>query len=254
MYSGIVVQLDFLDGVFWTRYWELEMDRITQPCAIRYAHEVCFPKKNLCIHKKWKDIYVSLSLFHLRKYCNLIIIIIIIIMAPSNNGKLSMKQKILNATASLKARGIDKAPRSHVSKLCGVSKETKSYSNCLGQLKKEDGGLIIVEKDYLIITDKGMEMAVPEAPLGNNTEALGKAKEQFKSSKQKKILDILSDGKAHTYKDIATLIDTDHTKKSFGNLLGPLRTAGYAATAKTENGEKSLEGTEQLFPFGKPSE
>uniref|UniRef100_A0A7S3P8P0 Uncharacterized protein n=1 Tax=Amphora coffeiformis TaxID=265554 RepID=A0A7S3P8P0_9STRA len=174
-------------------------------------------------------------------------------MDPSN-GKLSMKQKILNATASLKARGIDKAPRSRVSKLCGFPKETKSYTNCLGQLKKEDGGLIIVDKDYIILTDKGMDKANPEAPLGNNKEALQKALTKFKSSKQKQVLEILSDGRVHTHQKIAELIDADHKKKSFGNLLGPFKTAGYAVAVKMNSGEKALEGTEELFPFGKPLE
>ena len=108
---------------------------------------------------------------------------------------------------------------------------------------------IVYDSETITILQAGFDKADPDAPIGSNKEALEAAKQKFKSPKDKKILDICSDGKVHTRAEVASRIGSDHTKKSFGNLLSPLRSAQYIDYLKNEDGEAAIQGTEELIPF-----
>lgn len=167
-------------------------------------------------------------------------------MAPAN--KLTFKQKIINATASLAAKGgVKKVSRKKVFATCGIYKQTNSHGNTLRHLQNKDG-YIKYDKETIELTEKGDKHADPEAPIGSNRDALEEAKEKFKLQKEQAILDIVSDGRVHTRKEIGEKIGREHTKKSFGNLLGPLKKAGYIDYVK-ENGEAAVCGTKELIPF-----
>jgi hypothetical protein len=173
-------------------------------------------------------------------------------MAPSKTGKLSISQKILNATASLAGKPNVKVCRKTVAKRCGFASEPKVYVNALGIMKNKKLQ-IIYDKESITILDAGFKLADPAAPIGSNADALREAQEKFKSRKQKQILEICSDGQVHTKVEIGEKIGSDPDKRSFGNLFGPLRTQGFIDFVKTENGEPAVKGTEELIPFGIPS-
>lgn len=172
-------------------------------------------------------------------------------MAPA--GKLSIGQKILNASASLHAKGFKKVPRKQVARMCGHPKQEKVFTNALGILKNRKNQLSY-DKEFIILTEAGYKEADPEAPLGNNKDALESAQSKFKSGKMKQILAVVADGKLHTRASIASAIGADHTKKSFGNLLGPLRTQGYIKYLKDATGEPAIKATVELIPFGHSDE
>ena len=100
------------------------------------------------------------------------------------------------------------------------------------------------------MTDLGEEHAEPEAELGSNKEILEKAKEKVKSNKSKKILDILFDGCTYSRAKIGKMIDADHTKKSFINLLSPLKKEFYIEYVTDEDGNQALRMHDDMFPFG----
>jgi hypothetical protein len=173
-------------------------------------------------------------------------------MAPCK-GKQTMHQKILNATASLAARGIKKAPRRQVAAMCGFPKETKSYDNSLRLLRKTKG-YIVVDKETITLTELGLEHAEPTEPTESNSDILAQAKDKIKSKKSKQILDILADGRTHTRKEVGSIIDADPTKKSFVNLLSPLKTLNYIDYLQDDGGEQALRMEDSMFPFGRPGE
>lgn len=171
-------------------------------------------------------------------------------MAPASS-KLPIHQKIINAVAQSNARGIPKAPRKKIASICGYPKETKSYNNALGKLRKN--GWIHFDRDSIEITTEGRKHADAGAPLGSNVEALEEAKSKFKSAKQKQLLQILYDnrleGRIESRADIAARIGADHTKKSFTNILSPVKTQGFMDYVKDAEGQPALEATDELFPF-----
>jgi hypothetical protein len=168
-------------------------------------------------------------------------------MAPTK--KLSTEQKIINAAASLARRDGGAVCRKKVAALCGYSKETKAYGNCLGNLKNKKK-YIEYDKDTITLTDLGEENAEPEEELGSNREVLEKAKEKVKGAQGKKILDALSDGRILSRDKIGEIIGSDHTKKSFINILSPLKKLDFIEYIKDENGDAALRMTDEMFPFG----
>lgn len=167
----------------------------------------------------------------------------------ATGGKLSLGQKILNATASLARKPNVKVSRKQVAKYCGFAKaESKSYCNALGTLKSKSMQ-ITYDKESITILDKGFAAADPDAPIGTNDDAIAAAKGKFKGKKQGEIIDIVADGKVHTRAEIANRIGTDMAKKSFMNLLGPIKTNDYIKYVKTTQGEPAVQATEALLPF-----
>ena len=169
-------------------------------------------------------------------------------MAPTKNNKVSISQAILNATASLGGKNVC---RLKVAKRCGHPKQEKVYTNALRLLKTKKGYLDY-DKETITLNDEGIKNAVAEAPIGSNDQALERAKSKVAGNKAKMILDIVMDGKVHSKVEIAEKINHDVTKKSFGNLLGKVKSEGFIATAKTEDGKDGIVGTDELFPFGRP--
>jgi predicted helicase len=169
--------------------------------------------------------------------------------SSSGGKRLTLGQKILNATASLAGKPNVKVPRKKVAKYCGCGKaESKSYCNALGLLKTKQKH-ITYDKEFITILDTGFAAADPEAPIGTNDDAIAAAKAKFKAKKQHEIIDICADGQVHTRAEIAERIETDMTKKSFMNLLGPLKTKDYITYVKTAQGEPAVQATEDLLPF-----
>ena len=172
-------------------------------------------------------------------------------MAPSKPST-TISQKILNATASLSKGTTKHVSRKKVAQLCGFPKdESRSYKNALTILDKKKGYIVRVDKETLYITEKGLPEADMEAPAGNNEEALEKAKEKIKMGKGKKVFELLSDGKTYTRAEIGEAIGSDHTARSFANILGPLKTLGYIEYTE-KDGEKACRMLDDMFPFGRP--
>jgi hypothetical protein len=166
-------------------------------------------------------------------------------------GKLSLGQKILNATACLARKPNVIVSRKLVAKYCGFAKaESKSYCNALGILKSKSMQ-ITYDKETITILDKGFAAADLDAPIGTNDDAIAaaKAKAKFKGKKHGEIIDIVADGQVHTRAEIANRIGTDMAKKSFMNLLGPIKTNDYITYVKTAQGEPAIQATESLLPF-----
>jgi hypothetical protein len=166
-----------------------------------------------------------------------------------SGGKLSLGQKILNATASLARKPNVIVSRKLVAKYCGFAKaESKSYCNALGILKSKSMQ-IAYDKETITILDKGFAAADLDAPIGTNDDAIAAAKAKFKGKKQGEIIDIVADGQVHTRAELANRIGTDMAKKSFMNLLGPIKTNDYITYLNTAQGEPAVQATETLLPF-----
>ena len=171
-------------------------------------------------------------------------------MSPA--GKTSINQKILNATASFAGSSIKKVPRKKVAAACGFPTETKGYVNALGQLKNKKK-FIVYDKETIYITDLGLQHAEPIAQAESNQDLLNNAKEQVKSKQSKRILDVLFDGCTHSRAAVGTAIDVDHTKKSFMNLVGPLKRLEFIEYVTDEHGEAAFHMTDNLFEVeGRP--
>ncbi|CAB9525348.1 expressed unknown protein [Seminavis robusta] len=169
-------------------------------------------------------------------------------MSPAK--KLTTEQKIINAAATLSRRGKTKhVCRKKVAAMCGFNKETKSYGNCLGNLKNKKK-FIAYDKETIELLPAGEENAEPEAELGSNAEVLEACKAKVTGGKPKQVLDILSDGRTYSRAKIGEMIGSDHTKKSFINILSPLKKPGYIEYVKDENDEPALRMHDDMFPFG----
>ena len=167
-------------------------------------------------------------------------------------SKTSISQKILNATACLSKNTTKHVSRKKVAQMCGDPKESRSYTNQIGILKNEKGFIVVVDKETIHLTDKGLEHAELVPPAANNEEALSKCREKLKMGKGKKVFDLLSDGKTYTYAEIGNAIQNDHTQRSFTNIMGPLKTAEFIEYTK-KNGEKACRMLDDVFPFGRPN-
>ena len=170
-------------------------------------------------------------------------------MAPT---KPSISQKILNSTASLSKGTTKHVCRKKVAAMCGFAKkETGSYTNQIGILKNKKK-YIVVDKDSIYLTEEGLKHAEQEAPVADNCEALEKAMGKIKMGKGKLVFKLLSDGKTYTRQEIGAEIGNDHTKPSFTNILGPLKSLGYIEYVE-KDGEKACRMMDDMFPFGRPN-
>ena len=138
--------------------------------------------------------------------------------------------------------------------MCGFPKtESPSYTNQIGILKNKKKFIVVVDKDTIALTDKGLAEAEMVPPAMNNQEALTKCKEQIKMGKGKLVFDLLSDGKTYSRAEIGKAIGSDHTNRSFINILGPLKTLEFIEYT-TKDGEKACRMLDEVFPFGRPDE
>lgn len=136
--------------------------------------------------------------------------------------------------------------------MCGFPKaESRSYTNQIGLLKNKKGFLVVIDKETICLTDKGLENADMDAPAMTNEESWTTSKEKLKMKKGKMVFDLLTDGKTYTRKEIGEAIGSDHTNRSFNNILGPLKTLGYIEYLE-KDGEKACRMLEDMFPFGAP--
>lgn len=173
-------------------------------------------------------------------------------MGKATAKKQSISQKILNATAHLSKSSTKHVSRKKVAQLCGFPKnESRSYANQIGILKKQKEWIIVVDAETIALTKEGLKHAEDEPPAVDNNDNLEKAKEKIKMSKGKKVFELLSDGKTYTRAEVGKAIGSDHTIRSFNNILGPLKTLGYIEYVE-KNGEKACVMTEDMFPFGRP--
>lgn len=177
-------------------------------------------------------------------------------MAPAAT-KIPVHQKILNAVAALSKRGnigVRVPRKKKIATICDLTKETdESYGNSPTLLKNKKK-YIIVEKDTIEVTELVSANAEEVEQNGNNAQSLEQAKAKIESSKSKRIMDILSDGRIHTCAEIGAIIDADPTKKTFVNLLSPLKELEYVEYVKNEKGEAALRMTDWMFPFGRPGD
>jgi hypothetical protein len=168
--------------------------------------------------------------------------------------KLSISQKILNATASLSKGTTKHVSRRKVAQLCGQAKsESRSYVNQIGILKNKKGFIVVVDADTIYLTEKGLKNAEAVPPEANNEDALEAAKAKIKMGKGKKAFAFLSDGETRSYSEIGTAIGNDPAQRSFQNIIGPLKTLGYIEYTE-KDGEKACRMVDEMFPFGRPNE
>lgn len=172
--------------------------------------------------------------------------------SSSGSGKLPVWQRILNAIAVLESRGQKTPNRHQVAGMCGYPKENgKGYTNALSMLKNQKK-YVIVHKETLKFTDEGRRHAhtVSELPSAGciNKEQWERAKAQIKPSKGKQMIDILSDGKAHSRQEIADKFNIDVGSKGFTNLLSSLKKDTFIEYCEDEQGNKAVRMQEWLFP------
>jgi hypothetical protein len=173
-------------------------------------------------------------------------------MAPTKSVPIS--KKIINAAAQLSKGTTKHVSRKKVAQMCGFGKEeSRSYKNQITILKKKKEFIVLVDDDTMHLTEKGLNEADPEAPAATNDECLEAAKSKIKMAKGKKVIDLLSDGKTYTRAEIGEAIGSDHTQRSFSNILGPLKTLGFIDYVE-KNGEKACVMTDDMFPFGRPAD
>ncbi|KAL3914702.1 MAG: hypothetical protein SGARI_008354 [Bacillariaceae sp.] len=170
-------------------------------------------------------------------------------MAPTSCSKLTIPQKILNATASLSKGTTKHVSKQKVLRLCGhVKTVPRSFTNQMGILKKKKQW-IVVDGDDIALTEEGLKHAETTPPPANNEETWNQAKDKIKMGQGKKVFDFLCDGETRTYKEIGEKIGRDHEVRSFQNILGPLKTLGYIEYV-TKDGEKACRMLDEVFPFG----
>lgn len=170
----------------------------------------------------------------------------------ANKGKhdLPVWQRILNNLAVMEARGQTNPKRHDIAAMCGYPKENgKGYTNALGMLKNQKK-YVVVEKQTLAFTDLGREHAHPVATATSNEEQWEIAKDQIKSAKGKMIIDILSDGRAHSKQDIADALGVDVTSKGFTNLVSSLKGGDFIEYCDDAHGNKNkaIRMSKWLFP------
>lgn len=137
--------------------------------------------------------------------------------------------------------------------MCGLTKETKAFTNSLGILKNKKMYLVY-DKDTITINEEGLRHGDGGAELGSNQDLLVAAQGNVKGNKSKELLAYLFDGRTKTRADVAAHIGSDPTSKGFTNLLGPLRKLNYVEYVQ-EGGKPALRMTDDIFTFeGRPDE
>jgi hypothetical protein len=166
-------------------------------------------------------------------------------MAPSAKS-LPIHQKILNVTATLSTkRGIKHVCRKQVAAKCGLTTQTKGFTNSLSMLKNQKKFLTF-DKDTITINEDGISHADVGPDIGSNQDLLEEAKNQVKGNKAKKILVYLFDGQIKTRADVAKHIGSDPTSKGYTNILGSIKKWNYIEYVKLD-GEPALRMTDGLF-------
>jgi hypothetical protein len=170
--------------------------------------------------------------------------------SPSGGGgdNTPLTQKILdNANFLIVTTSEEKVPRQKVASLCGYPSETGSYKNAITSLKKKQ--YAEVDKDSIWLTELGREQATDVDTAKSNEEQLELAKQRVTGGKGKKLLDILSDGKAHNRLVVAEKLGTDPTKRSWLNFLAKVKKENCLEYCDDEDGKPALRLPSWIFPF-----
>ena len=161
-----------------------------------------------------------------------------------STGGASASTRILQALASLKGIGKDKADRSVVRLLAAMSNE-RSFNTTILNMKNE--GLVLYDKDTIWFTEEGCKR--PEAaskPL-SNTIMHEKMKDSIDGKRSREIFDVLVDGNAYTRAELAEKVNLPDNK-SFGTYLSKLS----EVTERVE--DKKIRLIDLAFPCGRPCE
>ena len=163
----------------------------------------------------------------------------------STGGKLTNKDKILQAIASQHAMGKEKPDKKMVQGLAGIP-DKKIFDTVCGTMKSKDKW-ISYDKDTIELTEKGRDQVGEEAlQVPTNNDALhDKIKEQLKSKRSREIFDILADGRAYSKEEIAKRMGVE-LNKSFGTYLSGLSNH----TERVEGGKYRLK--DDVFLVGRP--
>lgn len=165
-------------------------------------------------------------------------------------GGIPLWQQILdNAHAITVQSGQPAAPRQQVVSMCGLSKESGSFKNSLTTLKTKD--YIVFDAEQLIPTDLGRENAKAVDVAKSNDEQLEIAKARV-STKGKKLIELLKDGKAHSRASIAEALKSDEADRSYKNFLSLVKKADCLEYCDDHHGQKCLRLPDWIFPFDRP--
>lgn len=164
-------------------------------------------------------------------------------------GGIPVWQQILDSAHAITVQDRGPAPRQKVASMCGFPQETGSYKNALTTLKKKT--YLAVESDKLILSELGRQNAKAVDVAKSNEEQLEKAKERV-STKGKKLIELLKDGKAHSRTSIAEALGSDPNKPSYKNFLSLVKKQDCLEYCDNDQGQPSLRLPDWIFPFDRP--
>lgn len=165
-----------------------------------------------------------------------------------SNGPTSQK-RILFAIAQQRATGVEAPLRTEIATKAGIRNQG-SFSTICGRMKKKE--LIEYPDEKTIkLTEKGLSEVGPElAKLPKtNQEIQDNIRESITRAKCRAIFDLLADGKNHTVKECADLIQFDFNSPSFKTYLGCLNK--YTEKIDGPDGSKTIRLNDDCFPFGR---
>ena len=152
--------------------------------------------------------------------------------------------RILKAIATQNAMGKEKADRTVVQKLVGMTSK-KSYDTTLLNLKNKD--LVMYDTPTVWLTEHGLETVGPDAVAvpKNNDAMQDKLKEGVKGKVPRQIFDILTNGNAYARAELAAMMEMDDNK-SFGTYVSAL-----SKVVERVEGKK-IRLPDLAFPCGRP--
>lgn len=172
--------------------------------------------------------------------------------AAANNMGGGAAMTLLNTVAGLKhALSQLSVERIKLPSLTGIQGKS-TIANALTKLKNQ--GFMIVERDFVSVTDAGMQAADPEAmaqaaanvPTSNAAQRELVAK-QYKL-KAKAVMEYMADGKTYIKTEVAAEVGCK-MNSTFANLLTGLKKAGTIEFDRT-----TMQLTDAMFPFEPRSE
>ena len=166
--------------------------------------------------------------------------------APSRSGGPTAASRILNAIASRRALGEERADRKMVMAMALMTNK-RSFDTTLLNMKNK--GLVEYDTPTVWLTMKGLEEVGPEAaaPPQNNEAMQAKLKEtMIKVKSSYDVFDQMVDGRWYSRAELADKMGVENNR-SFGTYV-----SGLSKVVDRDNGTRKIRLKDMAFPCGRP--
>ena len=164
-------------------------------------------------------------------------------------GGATAETRILNAIAHFVSLGKDVADRKEVMQVADMKNES-SFKTMCGIVKRK-GFVEFPDGNTIKLTEAGIEKVGRAAvePKGNE-EVQAMIMGTIKNKKTRDMFEILTDGRIHSYPDLANAIGYEPSAPSFRTYVGGL--SKFSEKSMLPDGTKMIRLTDIAFPSGRP--